>query len=86
MKKLLFVLCALISINAYAQTESNEETNNWGSKLRQSNFHAGLDLQTKYMWRGMEMMTENSSPVLFPSLSYSNKGLWRKWCCSYTAG
>ena len=76
MKKLLLVLCALMSINVYAQTESKEEINNWGSKLRQSNFHAGLDLQTKYMWRGMEMMTENSSPVLFPSVSYSNEGFY----------
>ena len=33
-------------------------TNNWGAKLKSSNFHLGLDLQTKYMWRGMEMMTE----------------------------
>ena len=55
MKKLLLVLCALMSINVYAQTESKEEINNWGSKLRQSNFHAGFDLQTKYMWSGMEM-------------------------------
>lgn len=76
MKKLLLVLCALMSINVYAQTESKEEINNWGSKLRQSNFHAGFDLQTKYMWRGMEMMIENSSPVLFPSLSYSNEGFY----------
>jgi hypothetical protein len=43
---------------------------------RENNFHLGLDMQTKYVWRGMEMMTENSTPVLFPSISYSNKGLY----------
>lgn len=42
----------------------------------QSNFHLGVDLQTKYVWRGMEMMTENSSPVLFPSVNYSKDGLY----------
>lgn len=76
MKKIILALLALMSINAYSQTEAKEEINNWGSKLRQSNFHLGLDAQTKYLWRGMEMMTENSSPVLFPSLSYSNKGFY----------
>ena len=28
------------------------------------------------MWRGMEMMTDESAPVLFPSLNYSYKGLF----------
>lgn len=46
-------------------------TNNWGCKLHSSPFGLGLDLQTKYVWRGMEMMTQNSSPVIFPSLNYS---------------
>ena len=51
-------------------------TNNWGAKLKSSNFHLGLDLQTKYMWRGMEMMTEESSPVVFPCINYQWKGLY----------
>ena len=51
-------------------------TNNWGAKLKSSNFHLGLDLQTKYMWRGMEMMTEESSPVVFPGINYQWKGLY----------
>lgn len=41
-----------------------------------SNFHLGLDVQTKYIWRGMEMMTEDASPVLFPGLNYSNSGFY----------
>ena len=52
------------------------EKNNWGGKLIKSPFGLGLDVQTKYVWRGMEMMTEDSAPVLFPSVNYSYKGLY----------
>lgn len=38
-------------------------------------FHLGVDLQTKYIWRGMEMMTSESSPVVFPQVNYQNGGL-----------
>ena len=38
-----------------------------------SNFHMELLAQSKYMWRGIEYGT---SPVLFPTLSYDNKGLY----------
>lgn len=34
----------------------------------------GLDAQTKYVWRGMEMMVEDASPVLFPHMDYAYKG------------
>lgn len=44
--------------------------NNWGATLKESNFHLGLDLQTKYIWRGMEMVSKESSPVLFPCINY----------------
>lgn len=56
--------------------EATVEKNNWGAKLKESPFGFGLELQTKYMWRGMEMMTDESAPVLFPSLNYSYKGLF----------
>ncbi len=52
------------------------EKNNWGGKLIKSPFGFGLDIQTKYVWRGMEMMPEESAPVLFPSVNYSWKGLY----------
>ena len=55
---------------------SPEEKNKWGGKLIESPFGLGLDIQTKYVWRGMEMMTEDSAPVLFPSIGYSWKGLY----------
>lgn len=55
---------------------SESGKNNWGAKLIKSPFGLGIDIQTKYVWRGMEMMTEKSAPVLFPNLNYSWKGLY----------
>lgn len=55
---------------------SDDNKNNWGAKLRNSNFHLGIDLQTKYIWRGMEMMTEDAAPVLFPTINYQWNGLY----------
>jgi len=52
------------------------ERNNWRAKLKESNFHLGVDIMTKYVWRGIEMMPESSAPVLFPRLSYEWKGLY----------
>lgn len=77
----ILLICSLLSsYNTYAQAaESKEltvEKNNWGAKLIKSPFNLGLDAQTKYIWRGMEMMTEDSAPVLFPSASYSWNGLY----------
>ena len=43
---------------------------------RISNFHLGLDVQTKYIWRGMEMMTNDAAPVLFPAFNYQNSGFY----------
>lgn len=62
--------------SAPAAEEVSGDKNNWGGKLIHSPFGLGIDLQTKYMWRGMEMMTEDSAPVLFPSANYSWKGLY----------
>lgn len=63
----------LCTIAVMAQTE---ETNGFGAKLQESNFHAQVDLQTKYIWRGMEMITEDAAPVVFPQVSYQNKGVY----------
>ena len=52
------------------------EKNAWGAKLHESPFSVGLQLQTKYIWRGMEMQTEEAAPTLFPSIGYSYKGLY----------
>ena len=67
MKKLFPVLlffCSLLT--AYSQ-ESDKSV---------SPFHLGVDLQTKYIWRGMEMMTQDAAPVLFPGLNYSKGGFY----------
>lgn len=67
MKKIVFVIALCLSFAmAYAQ-ESNK---------RESNFHLGVDLQTKYIWRGMEMMTNDAAPVIFPCINYSNNGFY----------
>ena len=84
MKKIIFVLLVTaIAITSFARDQATSITtnetrsdNNWGAKLQSSNFHLSLDLQTKYMWRGMEMMTEESSPVVFPGINYQWKGLY----------
>jgi hypothetical protein len=76
MKKLIIAVAIIaLATTAFAQNEEPAR-NTWGAKLTESNFHLGLDLQTKYIWRGMEMMTEDASPVLFPSVNYSNKGFY----------
>lgn len=70
MKNLLLLLFFLaISICGYSENSGEME-------VRKSNFHLGLDLQTKYVWRGMEMMTEESTPVVFPQINYQNKGFY----------
>lgn len=85
--KILFLALSFMAITSvsYAQEETNDEhpimgetpaKNNWGAKLRTSNFHLGLDLQTKYLWRGMEMMSEESVPVFFPCVNYLWYGLY----------
>lgn len=83
MKKTVFLaILFFFGINPLVVAKkSNEddnivERNNWGNKLIQSPFGLGLDVQTKYVWRGMEMMSEDASPVLFPSFNYSLSGLY----------
>ena len=72
----LFMLIACILVPVIADAEDSVLKNGYGAKMRQSNFHLGVDLQTKYIWRGMEMITDGSTPVLFPHISYQNKGLY----------
>lgn len=82
MKKIIIALALMVlATTAFAQNEQDSlsekpQKNAWGAKLKESNFHLGVDLQTKYIWRGMEMMTESSTPVVFPCVNYSNKGFY----------
>lgn len=74
MKKIvLFFIVISLKMTAFGQEVTAK--NNWGAKMLDSNFHLGLDLQTKYVWRGMEMMTTESTPVVFPQINYQNKNL-----------
>ena len=66
-------IMAVTTTTVFAQSEEPAK-NNWGAKLTESNFHLGVDLQTKYIWRGMEMMTEDAAPVVFPQINFQNKG------------
>ncbi|MDE6012603.1 MAG: hypothetical protein K2G91_07710 [Prevotella sp.] len=86
-----FIISAflLIPVSAVAMEPSNAtlvqesetinsetvEKNSWGGKYLKSPFSIGLDVQTKYMWRGMEMLSDESAPVLFPTLNYIWNGL-----------
>ena len=52
----LFISIAIMTIATTAFAQSEQETvssetakNSWGAKLKESNFHLGLDLQTKYI-------------------------------------
>ncbi|MBR4564180.1 MAG: hypothetical protein IKO26_07000 [Paludibacteraceae bacterium] len=53
-------------------TTAVPKRNSFGAKLKESHFHFGLELQTKYMWRGIEYGT---APTLFPQISFNNWGL-----------
>lgn len=72
-KRFLLLVLSLLSMitTSYANNEKDENTESIVSKVRNSNFHLGLEFQTKYLWRGQEYGT---SPALFPSVSYAYKG------------
>jgi len=75
MYKIITVFIALtITIATYAQNTTAEST--YENKKKESDFHLAIDLQSKYMWRGMEMMTEESTPVIFPQINYQYKGFY----------
>ena len=78
-EKVVYVHDTVYVTKPAAETEVDQNTpakNGWGAKLRKSNFHLGIDLQTKYIWRGMEMMTSDAAPVLFPQINFQSKGFY----------
>lgn len=90
MKKIRLILLFLFVSVMYGTAAESEAastgvgTNNWGEKLIKSPFGLGLDIQTKYIWRGMEMTPEESAPVLFPSVNYSWNGLYAYFMGGYS--
>ena len=78
-EKIIYVHDTVYVTRPTAEIEVVQETpakNGWGAKLRKSNFHLGIDLQTKYIWRGMEMMISDAAPVLFPQINFQSKGFY----------
>lgn len=75
-KLLIFISIIVVTLLPSYGSSKEQENNNWGGKLIKSPFGLGVDLQTKYIWRGMEMIPEDSAPVVFPSVNYSWKGLY----------
>lgn len=73
---LLISVPSICEAGSISSPERISDTNVWGFKKIKSNFHLGVDLQTKYVWRGMEMMVEDAAPVLFPQVNYRFKGLY----------
>ena len=77
MRKFLNVLLLVIFYSVIftskvnAQDDLEKERNSWGTHLKESPFSLGLELTSKYIWRGQEYA---NGPVMFPSVSYSNGG------------
>lgn len=67
-KTILLLMAMLYMASGISAQEGNDR--------KVSNFHLGVDMQTKYLWRGMEMMTEDAAPVVFPQLNYQKGGLF----------
>ena len=77
--KIVYVHDTVYVTKPTTETEVVQEAtakNGWGAKLRKSNFHLVMELQTKYIWRGMEMMTSDAAPVLFPQINFQSKGFY----------
>lgn len=75
MKNIIYTFIFLSLGNIY-NLWGQENRNKFGCLMKESNFHLGIDIQTKYMWRGMEMMTEESTPILFPQINYQKSGFY----------
>ena len=61
MKNLLLSL-TFFAMASFANAQTDEPTNNdGGTQLSESNLNLGIDLQTKYIWRGMEMITQDAA-------------------------
>ena len=71
MKKLIIAITLIFCCSSIVHAQE-ESKNDFGAKLKDSNFHLGLGLDSKYLWRGIE---NTSSICLYPTVSYENKGL-----------
>ena len=65
-----------VATDTFSVTEvdstAKPKRNSFGAKLKESPVHLGVELQTKYMWRGIEYGT---APTLFPQIYFNKWGL-----------
>ena len=73
MRTLLTFISLSFTLMVYSQEPISSPDVEQYDTHRISSFSAGLELQTKYLWRGIEYGT---APTLFPSISYSTGGLY----------
>lgn len=67
MKKIIIILVlSFVYTSLFAQE----------TKKKISHFHLGVDLQTKYIWRGMEMISQDAAPVVFPQINFQHSGFY----------
>lgn len=76
MKKTVIAFVAFVMATSAFSQKDNSAKNDFDVIMNEPNFHIGIDFQTKYVWRGMEMMTNDAALVVFPCLNYSNKGFY----------
>ena len=76
MKKFIYVIMAVVAISFFSAVDMKAqvsfEKNSWGALLKESPFSLGIELTSKYIWRGQEYA---NGPVMFPSVSYTYSGL-----------
>ena len=72
----IITLFIILTISTTTLAQSPIAENELDNNKKTSNFHLALDMQTKYIWRGMEMMIEEPTPVIFPQMNYQYKGFY----------
>ena len=72
-KNILLILILFFSYSSPLLAQDNQDNTEEKKTISKllSHFNAGLEIQTKYVWRGIEYGT---APTVFPSLSYSIEG------------
>lgn len=70
-------------VESSAPDAETNAKNTWGAKFHESPFSISLQAQTKYIWRGMEMLPTEAAPVLFPSVGYSTHGFYAYFMGGY---
>lgn len=73
MKNIFTILLCFVWV-AVTKAQTSTPQNGYEAELKPSNFTLGVQMQTKYVWRGMEMQSNEAAPVLFPAINYTHGG------------